>query len=241
MAEKDTSLCLVGMLITWSELASAPWIAIGFSVRCGGLNRINMAKPLSAYLPTLPFGKFKILPRIPELRALEGRHVATLTAYAEVPRWFSNLCSALDWDCQKIIVCKKSPDGTSIFKALRKLVSEERLQKLQNIIDVKEFPLRLTCRYKTILRCSITKHFKSCYSPNGLYREKPFEMISRHPNVAIACSYDRAGTIIARCFVMWVKPDTFAFGLPYSPLANSMVKPAEGFNEIKNIPTPFDS
>jgi len=198
-----------------------------------------MAKPLSAYFSPI-YNKYKIIPRIPELRALEGRHVATLIAYAELPEWFCSLCSALDWDRQKIVVSKKTPDGTSVFRALRKLISENRLQELQNALDTKEFHLYLTCRYKTILRCSITKHFKSCYSPNGLYREKPFEMLLR-PNVAIAASYDRAGRIIARCFVMWVKPDTFAFGLPYSPMANSIVKPAEGFNEITNIPTPFDS
>lgn len=62
----------------------------------------------------------------------------------------------------------------------------------------------LSCRHRDILRCSVTKHFTSCYNPNGIYRHQPYALCCI-PNVAIIGKKDRSGAFIWRAFVQLIE------------------------------------
>jgi hypothetical protein len=60
----------------------------------------------------------------------------------------------------------------------------------------------LSCRHKDILRCSVTKHFRSCYAPDGAFKELPFNMCCM-ANIAIIGKKDKAGDFIWRAFISY--------------------------------------
>jgi len=62
----------------------------------------------------------------------------------------------------------------------------------------------LSCRHRDILRCSVTRHFKSCFSPNGLYSLQPILYCSR-PEICIIFKRDRSGAFEGRVFGFYVK------------------------------------
>lgn len=60
----------------------------------------------------------------------------------------------------------------------------------------------LSCRHRDILRCSVTRHFTSCYRPGSLLSSTPIEACS-NPNVAILFDRDRSGQFLWRAFVVF--------------------------------------
>lgn len=59
--------------------------------------------------------------------------------------------------------------------------------------------ITLSCRHRDILRCSQTKHFTSCFRPDGINAHEPYHYCY-HPEVCIIYKRDRAGAFVARCF-----------------------------------------
>ncbi len=62
----------------------------------------------------------------------------------------------------------------------------------------------LSCRHKDILRCSVTRHFISCFKPGGLYELQPVLYCYR-PEVCIIGIKDRSGAWQARMFGFYDK------------------------------------
>lgn len=62
---------------------------------------------------------------------------------------------------------------------------------------------KFSCRYKDILRCSRTKHFKSCYAPdyNGVLTVDQPRRRCVNPWWAIVYVPDKRGDFMGRCFV----------------------------------------
>lgn len=87
--------------------------------------------------------------------------------------------------------------------AMNRFIFKERsleLRKLEN--DYGDFIL--SCRHRDILRCSKTKHFRSCYAPTGVYKELPFALCC-DKNIGIIGKKDRSGDFIWRAFVSLTK------------------------------------
>lgn len=61
-----------------------------------------------------------------------------------------------------------------------------------------------SCRHRDILRCSVTRHFRSCYSPDGMYKNVPKEACTQ-PNVALLFKRDGSGQFLWRAFVKLVR------------------------------------
>ena len=58
----------------------------------------------------------------------------------------------------------------------------------------------LSCRHKDILRCSNSRHFRSCYSPDGINKHIPYLLCGRS-NVAIIGKKDKSGQFLWRALV----------------------------------------
>lgn len=63
--------------------------------------------------------------------------------------------------------------------------------------------ITLSCRHRDILRCSVTRHFVSCFRPDGCYHHIPRLYCMSHPEVCIIFKRDRSGAFIGRCFGFW--------------------------------------
>jgi len=74
------------------------------------------------------------------------------------------------------------------------------LRMLEGHLIDRQAPFILSTRHKDMLRCSKTKHFRSCYSIDGANRHVPFELCTK-PTFAIIGEKDRAGDFIWRAFV----------------------------------------
>lgn len=84
----------------------------------------------------------------------------------------------------------------------------------------------ISCRHRDILRCSITKHFRSCFNPNGAYSEQP-RIYCYHPEVCIIGIKNRAGDWQSRAFAFYDKTNKtlnvariYGDGLNYNLIVN---------------------
>ena len=68
----------------------------------------------------------------------------------------------------------------------------------------------LSTRHKDILRCSATKHFKSCYNPKGGFRDVPFKLCTQ-PGYAILGKKDRSGQYLWRAFVFYFEDKDYDY------------------------------
>ena len=59
--------------------------------------------------------------------------------------------------------------------------------------------ITLSCRHKDILRCSITKHFKSCFAPKRCYENIP-KLYCYIPEICIIFKRDKSGDFLGRAF-----------------------------------------
>jgi hypothetical protein len=62
----------------------------------------------------------------------------------------------------------------------------------------------LSCRHKDMLRCSKSRHFRSCYAPNGINRHIPYQLCQA-TNYAIIGVKDKSGDYLWRAFVSYYK------------------------------------
>lgn len=67
-------------------------------------------------------------------------------------------------------------------------------------IEGKYEDIFLSCRHKDILRCGSTRHFTSCFRPNGGEQIQP-KIYCFHPDIAIVYKPDTSGQFVARVFV----------------------------------------
>lgn len=167
----------------------------------------------------LSSGRF--VPRCVELQELHGQVVAQIRGNHGVrPREVSalcDLCEALQWSYNGVCTNQCTPRGESIYKWLKKNGwAEERVQRLQTWLTGQTLtPVTLSVRHKDILRCSITPHYSSCYRPNGICEDIPFDLCTRN-NVAICVARDRRGNFTHRVFVQYnTLPKNFTFGRVY--------------------------
>lgn len=58
----------------------------------------------------------------------------------------------------------------------------------------------LSCRHRDILRCSKSRHFRSCYASNGVCSNVPFQLC-HYPEYAIIGKKDKSGDWLWRAFV----------------------------------------
>lgn len=67
--------------------------------------------------------------------------------------------------------------------------------------------IKLSCRWKDILRASDSKHFRSCFSFNGCYKEQPILRL-QNPNWAVIIMLDESGDVAARAYCELIKNGT---------------------------------
>lgn len=63
-----------------------------------------------------------------------------------------------------------------------------------------------SCRHKDILRCSISRHFRSCYAPDGINKHIPFHFCNRR-EFAIIGKKDKSGDFLWRALVRYISWD----------------------------------
>ena len=174
---------------------------------------------ISSHIKNVAYSSHKFQPRRKELLALEGTVVATLEGRS-VPYEIQILYGLLCWS-KEAMLKRQTDRGESIFKWLKKQgYADERLQDLQTRWVAASYPLTLSCRYRDILRCSMTDHFMTCYSPTGMNSHKPVQLCA-NPDVAICGFKARNGDYIARTFVQWT-PTGYIFGLKYNPVSENL-------------------
>ena len=77
------------------------------------------------------------------------------------------------------------------------------LRNLEGIYDnpsYPDFPIHISCRFNDILRCSDTKHFHSCFNPEGSENKQPF-LRCVSPNWALIFVTDKAGKVMGRTWI----------------------------------------
>lgn len=84
------------------------------------------------------------------------------------------------------------------------------LLKLEGWYEEGGLRIKISCRYKDILRCSQfseggkrKQHFKSCFSPTGIYRQEPLLRLTIRDNWAIVYLPDKHGNFMGRCFISY--------------------------------------
>jgi hypothetical protein len=60
----------------------------------------------------------------------------------------------------------------------------------------------ISCRHRDILRASTSKHFRSCYSKDGINRHIPARLCT-NPDIAIVGEKDKAGDWLWRAFIRY--------------------------------------
>lgn len=159
----------------------------------------------------LDLPRIKCQPRLPELRALEGKLIYTYVDQPEPPHELYNILRRLfprlePRETFGIIKKKQLPNGRKLFKGLKDIgVEEATLQEWQNQLDSKTYPMHLTCAYKSLLRMSQTPHFSTCMSPGRTYGGGPVEIVDKHPEIAIVGCKDKAGDWKVRQLAYWSK------------------------------------
>lgn len=76
-----------------------------------------------------------------------------------------------------------------------------RCAELQRIVGIYG-DIETSVKHKDILKCSMTRHFTSCYRPNGMYKEMPV-LMCYDPRFAIIFKRDRSGQFQSRVFIQW--------------------------------------
>jgi hypothetical protein len=89
------------------------------------------------------------------------------------------------------------------LKKVNRLVFKERIPALRRL-EKDYVSFSLSCRHKDMLRCSTTRHFRSCYSKDGINAHIPYSLCTK-PSYAIIGKKDRSGDYIWRAFVRYSK------------------------------------
>jgi len=73
-----------------------------------------------------------------------------------------------------------------------------------------DYPIRISCRFNDILRCSDTEHFTSCFRAGGMEKKQPFlRCVSR--DWAIAFVTDKHGNFMGRIWIRYVSGTKSSF------------------------------
>jgi hypothetical protein len=158
-----------------------------------------------------------IPPRNPILRAISGVYPYQIPAvlkvqsdeYAYLRAYFHAYLDddfPSDWDRAKVIYqeIQKVAD-TGLFgrarlgKVLRRISPSLDTTKLY-LTQPLQGEFYISIRYNDILRCSVTTHFQSCFSPNGCNSHRPVEKIF-NPDTAICFVKDKSGKFSSRIFL----------------------------------------
>ena len=99
--------------------------------------------------------------------------------------------------------------------------------------------IKLSCRWKDLLRASNTKHFTSCFSFSCCYKEQPL-MRMKSPEWLVIMLLDLAGNVQARayCYLKGKKlhvSKCHGNGLDFNQLTESTLHNVIGLEESDNV------
>lgn len=198
--------------------------------------------------------KPQFVPRCSVLRSMEGqkfqltvkKNILDLPVYYEV----AYIATLNGFSLEKAISCGYI-DGEARHKPLSKWLSKflpnDLVSQYCNLQE-KKVQVELTCRYKDFVRMSITKHFVSCFRPNGAYKTAPY-LLLQNPEYALLVERDKAGAFRTRIVVRHIEQAPYlAIISIYSCYSSDIVQcELPYFNEVfhikhnPNVNTYYDS
>lgn len=76
------------------------------------------------------------------------------------------------------------------------------LRAIEGWYDTGRYKFKVSCRFNDILRCSVTRHFTTCFRPDGLYKEQPSRRCE-DPTWVIIYVPDSSGAFMGRAFAQY--------------------------------------
>lgn len=98
------------------------------------------------------------------------------------------------------------------------------LEGWQTLPDGKK--IKISCRWNDMLRAVDSKHFTSCFKPEGVYAAEVFKRLTDMNNYAVAILQDKAGGVLGRSFFTY-EHDRYAVPV-------LQFDPAIGNGDLKN-------
>lgn len=89
--------------------------------------------------------------------------------------------------------------GTKFVPRIPELLALEGWYSFLSWPDYEKRKFKLSCRWKDFLRASDSKHFRSCFSSDGCYKQQPVARL-RVPTWCVIYLPDKAGNILARAY-----------------------------------------
>lgn len=177
---------------------------------------------------------YKPIPRRPELQALVGSYpvvgnpeIIESSEEFKYLRWYFDPYDGLPYPHDIDLILNNEwtfeSKGKSIKTKLSKILPRinPRFSYSNLVKPGRNDRVWISVRYHDILRCSITRDFKSCFNPSGCNSHVPNQMLE-DDSVAIMFVRDKAGKFSSRCFLYLIKSDTnelaLGIGRPYGNL-----------------------
>lgn len=142
----------------------------------------------------------RVIPRLPELRALHGVPIVRYTVAPEVPEWFIDMVTytGVAYDSETGLITKSNGHKLKATKWLSAVgVGEKKLNEFARSGDPKTFDLVLSTSYKDIVRASVSRNFRSCWDDGAILE------LLKMPHFAIAGQKDKHGDWVARWALWW--------------------------------------
>lgn len=141
------------------------------------------------------------VPRVPELRALEGKTILRVHYFKEkdpnTQEILDRINARLDHNTLLITLADGSKISLGKFLFSRLRFSSVEVDRIVKSYKSEEVEMKLTCAYKSLLRASDTRHFTSCNRSVNKY-------LLKCPYVAIIGKKDRSGDWAHRMLVYWI-------------------------------------
>lgn len=192
--------------------------------------------------PMYNYRDYHVVPRDPYLRSIEGTHKVSippiLNRHSILAQYLylyfgyaSRVYDGYPSIGQLINRNMQLVDNTEIPKEILEVLKTgmvgrlsvgkffRKIYKKEFIFDLYTEPARdleitISCRYKDILKCSISRNYSSCFKFNGMYCNVPLQYL-QNPGVAIAFVRDKSGKFSSRIFLYLGKNHQILLGRPY--------------------------
>lgn len=146
------------------------------------------------------------VPRCECLRKIEGKTFTSLKGVLDTRQWPDDVRDELD--SLGLLFSRVRDHLISGFvgklKTTRWLhnvgVSDACISTLVNKCCFSPITFTISCRYKDFVRMSMTKHFSSCFNPEGCHKIQPYLYLIE-PEYALGIVRDKSGQFVHRILI----------------------------------------